>query len=218
MATDKEYKAVIDALSGECERLHKENEELKALSKEPCKGQTMTREEARDQIVIFMCDEQKVINDRDKKALEMAIQALSSWETYSDKLWKEAYERGKAEALSQEPIAEKSVQDMTELEKALLHIKTRADAWAVKVVKDALSKEPCEVSEYDKDHIWYKGGQYISLRRFLEVKAEAEKEPTERELGRDYLLQSFVEALKVLQAENDDLKEKLKIEPCTDGY
>lgn len=30
---------------------------------------------------------------------------------------------------------------MTELEKALLHIKTRADAWAVKVVKDAL--EPC---------------------------------------------------------------------------
>lgn len=29
MATDKEYKAVIDALSGECERLHKENEELK---------------------------------------------------------------------------------------------------------------------------------------------------------------------------------------------
>lgn len=70
MATDKEYKAVIDALSGECERLHKENEELKALS-----------------------------------------------------------------------------------------------------------QEPCEVSEYDKDHIWYKGGQYISLRRFLEVKAEAEKKP-----------------------------------------
>lgn len=58
MATDKEYKAVIDALSGECERLHKENEELKkalenhdtfmkyaysqgkhdALSQEPCNG------------------------------------------------------------------------------------------------------------------------------------------------------------------------------------
>ena len=36
----------------------------------------MTREEARDQIVIFMCDEQKVINNRDKQALEMAIQAL----------------------------------------------------------------------------------------------------------------------------------------------
>ena len=33
---------------------------------------------------------------------------------------------------------------MTELEKALLHIKTRADAWAVKVVKDALSQEPCD--------------------------------------------------------------------------
>lgn len=37
------------------------------------------------------------------KALEMAIQALSSWEEYSDKLWKEAYERGKTEAISQEP-------------------------------------------------------------------------------------------------------------------
>lgn len=37
----------------------------------------MTNEEARDQIVIFMCDEQKVINDRDKQAFEMAIQALS---------------------------------------------------------------------------------------------------------------------------------------------
>lgn len=36
----------------------------------------MTREEARDQIVIFMCDEQKVINDRDKQALDMAIKAL----------------------------------------------------------------------------------------------------------------------------------------------
>lgn len=36
----------------------------------------MTNEEARDQIVIFMCILQKVINDRDKQALEMAIQAL----------------------------------------------------------------------------------------------------------------------------------------------
>lgn len=33
---------------------------------------------------------------------------------------------------------------MTELERALTHIKTRADAWAVKVVKDALSQEPCD--------------------------------------------------------------------------
>ena len=39
----------------------------------------------------------------------------------------------------------------------------------------ALEQEPCEVSEYDKDHIWYKGRQYISLRRFLEVKAEPYK-------------------------------------------
>lgn len=39
----------------------------------------------------------------------------------------------------------------------------------------ALEQEPCKVSEYDKDHIWYKGHQYISLRRFLEVKAEQEQ-------------------------------------------
>jgi hypothetical protein len=29
MATNEEYQALIDSLSGECERLHKENEELK---------------------------------------------------------------------------------------------------------------------------------------------------------------------------------------------
>lgn len=33
---------------------------------------------------------------------------------------------------------------MTELERALLHIKTRADAWAVKEVEKALSQEPCD--------------------------------------------------------------------------
>lgn len=33
---------------------------------------------------------------------------------------------------------------MTELERALTHIKTRADAWAVKEVEKALSQEPCE--------------------------------------------------------------------------
>ena len=50
---------------------------------------------------------------------------------------------------------------------------------ACKVAIQALEQEPCKVSEYDKDHIWYKGCQYISLRRFLEVKAETEQEPTE---------------------------------------
>lgn len=44
-------------------------------------------------------------------------------------------------------------------------------------------QEPCEVSEYDKDHIWYKGNQYVSLRRFLEVKAE--KEPCNNAVSRD---------------------------------
>lgn len=39
---------------------------------------------------------------------------------------------------------------------------------------EVLKQQPCEVTEYDKDHIWYKGSQYISLRRFLEVKKEIE--------------------------------------------
>lgn len=38
--------------------------------------------------------------DGDIKAFDMAIQSLSSWEEYSDKLWKKAYERGKTEAYS----------------------------------------------------------------------------------------------------------------------
>lgn len=49
----------------------------------------MTRNEARDQIVIFMCDEQKVINDRDKQALDMAIQALKQ-EPCEDAISREA--------------------------------------------------------------------------------------------------------------------------------
>lgn len=47
-------------------------------------------------------------------------------------------------------------------------LQTNALAMAIK----ALEQEPCKVSEYDKDHIWYKGRQYISLRRFLEVITE----------------------------------------------
>lgn len=34
---------------------------------------------------------------------------------------------------------------MTDLERAILHIKTRADAWAVKEIEKALSQEPCEL-------------------------------------------------------------------------
>ena len=45
----------------------------------------------------------------------------------------------------------------------------------------ALEQESYKVSEYDKDHIWYKGWQYISLRRFLEVKKALEQEPCEDE-------------------------------------
>ena len=66
----------------------------------------MTREEAKE--IIKIIDKRYCTLYKDERqALEMAIQALSSWETYSDKLWKEAYERGKTEALSQEPILEK---------------------------------------------------------------------------------------------------------------
>lgn len=81
MATDKEYKAVIDALSGECERLHKENEELRAILKEPCKGQKMTREEAIKNLemigIAFVepvtIEQRKLIND----TFNIAIKALS---------------------------------------------------------------------------------------------------------------------------------------------
>ena len=40
-----------------------------------------------------------------KEALEMAIQALSSWANYSDELWKKAYARGynDAKTLEQQP-------------------------------------------------------------------------------------------------------------------
>ena len=47
--------------------------------------------------------------------------------------------------------------------------------WVLELIDKYAEQEPCEGSEYDKDHIWYKGHQYISLRRFLEVKAEAKK-------------------------------------------
>lgn len=62
---------------------------------------------------------------------------------------------------------------------------------ALNMAIKALEQEPCEVSEYDKDHIWYKGHQYISLRRFAELKAEeyklkaeSYKEPCEDAISR----------------------------------
>ena len=47
MATEKEYKELVKALSGECERLHKENEELKTLEQEPCED-AISREDVMD--------------------------------------------------------------------------------------------------------------------------------------------------------------------------
>ena len=60
-------------------------------------------------------------------------------------------------------------------------------------------------------------GECERLHKENEELKALSQEPTKRELERDYLLHSFVEALKVLQAENDDLKEKLKQEPCEDA-
>ena len=41
-----------------------------------------------------------------------------------------------------------------ELQDAIRHIKTRADAWAVKEIEDALKQEPCDaISREDKKHI-----------------------------------------------------------------
>ena len=41
------------------------------------------------------------------EAIDMAIKSLNEWTEYSDKLWKNAYERGKAEALEWIPCDEK---------------------------------------------------------------------------------------------------------------
>lgn len=49
-------------------------------------------------------------------------------------------------------------------------------------ILETLKQEPCEVTEADRDHIWYKGWQYISLRRFFEVKKE--QEPCEDAISR----------------------------------
>ena len=42
-----------------------------------------------------------------------------------------------------------------------------------------------------------------------------EQEPTKREIEREYLFQSLCEDFKKLQAENDDLRKRLKQEPIT---
>ena len=63
----------------------------------------MTIEEAKIIIgnIPIYGDECYSINEY-QEAKTMAIKALGSWEQYSDKLWKNAYERGKAEALEQQ--------------------------------------------------------------------------------------------------------------------
>ena len=60
----------------------------------------MTREEAINELFWIREDENDL---KGKEALEMAIKALEAppndnWEGYSKRLWKSAYERGKAEA------------------------------------------------------------------------------------------------------------------------
>ena len=63
-------------------------------------GGSMTNEEAIDELFWIREDENDL---KGKEALEMAIKALEAppndnWEGYSKRLWKSAYERGKAEA------------------------------------------------------------------------------------------------------------------------
>lgn len=78
--------------------------------------------------------------------------------------------------------------------------------------------ESCEVSEYDKDHIWYKGHQYISLRRFLEVKTETKQEPCTDDVSRGVFEQVKWErdiAIEQLHELGYELGQK--IEPCEDA-
>ena len=64
-----------------------------------------------------------------------------------------------------------------------------------------VTPQPCKVSEYDKDHIWYKGSQYISLRRFLEVKAETKQESCTDAISRD---KAIVQLSHLLSDWDDD--------------
>lgn len=93
-------------------------------------------------------------------------------------------------------------QKMTELERALTHIKTRADAWAVKEVEDALSQEPCDdiAQERYKDLCEYFGGAKDILKSREDFKAW---------LGR----------IKWHIRKAEELYEKYenKQEPCTDA-
>ena len=85
------------------------------------------------------------------------------------------------DALEQEPRKDEVI--LTKEEYGEL-VSSEFDNGYAKGFREALEQEPCKVSEYDKDHIWYKGHQYISLRRFLKVKAEAEQEPCEDAVSR----------------------------------
>ena len=57
----------------------------------------MTREEA----IKVLNDLRQFTYEETEEALDMAIKSLNEWTEYSDKLWKIAYERGKADALKQ---------------------------------------------------------------------------------------------------------------------
>lgn len=73
-----------------------------------------------------------------------------------------------------------------------------------------VTPQPCKVSEYDKDHIWYKGSQYISLRRFLEVKAETKQEPCDDAISRQAVLD--LPRIKTHNQWGNVIKESVDIE------
>lgn len=48
---------------------------------------------------------------------------------------------------------------------------TRCGEWR-EILETLKRDNTCTVAEYDRDHIWYKGRQYISLNRFIEIARE----------------------------------------------
>lgn len=91
---------------------------------------------------------------------------------------------------------------MTELEHAIKHIKTRADAWAVKEIEKALSQEPCELLIIKSDILLHQDDR----------KKLAETIKREKESG-VIILQPYFEPLLV----PNDIEINIEQEPCEDA-
>jgi hypothetical protein len=147
------------------------------MRSEDAGGGRMTREEAIRiiKIVLFVAED-----------FEIIVQG----EEFTKEKCKEAVEIV-TKALEQEPctdaISRQAVDD------AIYEYSRSCDVNYAQIMEfiekiPPATPQPCKVSEYDKDHIWYKGSQYISLRRFLEVKAETKQEPCDDAISRQAVL------------------------------